>query len=123
MKPLSRKPPTSKASVAKVKESEVQRAILDYLGYGHVFHYRNNSGAMMSTYKGKERFMRFGALGSPDIIAVVGGRYIGIEVKGTGGRQNENQKEFQRQLEKAGGMYILASSVEDVDKGLNDLNE
>jgi hypothetical protein len=99
-----------------MKESEVQRSILQYLAIKKVFHYRNNSGAIVSTYKGKERFMRFGALGSPDIICIIKGRFVGIEVKRPGGKQNPNQLQFQKDLEKAGGLYVLAYSLDDVIK-------
>jgi hypothetical protein len=37
-----------------------------------------------------------------------------FEVKASKGKQSENQKEFQAQLEAAGGKYILAYSIEDV---------
>ena len=97
-----------------MKESEIQKQILDYLTLKRVFHYRNNSGAMQGEHKGKKWFMRFGALGSPDIIAVVGGQFIGIEVKAPKGKQSDHQKEFQKNLEAAGGRYILAYSLEDV---------
>jgi len=55
-----------------------------------------------------KHFYRFGALGSPDIVCIGGGRYVGIEVKDVKGRLNNNQIEFQRRLEAAGGLYILA---------------
>lgn len=61
-------------------------------------------------------FYRFGALGSPEIICVIKGQFVGIEVKAPKGKQSEYQKEFQRNLEKAGGRYILALSLEDVIK-------
>jgi hypothetical protein len=102
----------------RVLEKDVQRSILDWLTAKRIFHYRNNSGAMASEYKGVKRFMRFGAKGSPDIVAVVRGRYVGIEVKGTNGRQNPDQKLFEQELMKAGGQYILAASIEDVEQQL-----
>jgi hypothetical protein len=53
-------------------------------------------------------------LGSPDIVCVINGQYVGIECKGTKGKQSDNQKDFQRRLEAAGGRYILARSLDDV---------
>lgn len=97
------------------KESEIQKAILDYLTLRRVFHYRNNSGAFVDANK---HFYRFGALGSPDIVAVMKGQYVGIEVKRQGGKQSDGQKEFQQQLEAAGGLYILAMSIDDVERNL-----
>jgi len=99
-----------------LKESEIQRTILDYLTLKRIFHYRNNSGAfvMPETATHSRRFFRAGVVGAPDIVCVVKGQFVGIEVKAPKGRQNDNQKEFQRQLEAAGGLYILAYSLEDV---------
>lgn len=95
------------------KESEVQRAILDYLELRGIFHYRNNSGGFRDA---KNHFYRFGAVGSPDIVCVVNGQYVGLEIKAPGGKQSEHQKEFQRRLEKAGGRYIVAYAIDDVMK-------
>lgn len=103
----------------KLKEADVQKSILEYLAVKKIFHFRNNSGAMGGEYKGKRWFMRFGAIGSPDIICVVNGRFIGIEVKGEKGVQSEHQKEFQRRLEEAGGRYIMARSIDDAIRELS----
>jgi hypothetical protein len=86
-----------------VKESHTQRQILDYLALKAIFHFRNNSGALDNGHGG---FYRFGALGSPDIICEIDGKYVGIEVKTPKGRRSDLQKEFQRQLEAAGGKYL-----------------
>lgn len=96
----------------KLKEKDVQKAILDWLFWNKIFHYRNNTGAFVDSNK---HFYRFGELGSPDIIAVKDGVFIGIEVKGTGGKQSEYQKQFEERLTKAGGKYILAYSLDDVE--------
>jgi hypothetical protein len=104
------------------KESEIQKAILEWLAYKRICHWRNNSGAMVSEYKGKRRFMRFGKVGSPDIFAVKDGVCYGIEVKRPGGKQSDAQREFQARLEAAGGRYLLVYSIEDVEKGINQDN-
>jgi hypothetical protein len=99
-----------------VKESEVQRSILDYLKVKRVFHYRNNSGAFVfpETSTHARRFIKAGVAGSPDIVCVIKGQYVGIEVKAPKGKQNPNQIQFQQDLERAGGRYILAYSLDDV---------
>lgn len=91
--------------------NELVRACEHYLTLKKVFHYRNNSGAMKVREGG---FIRFGAVGSPDIIAVVDGRYVGIECKMGSGRQSPAQKEFQQALEQAGGQYFLVRSIDDL---------
>ena len=93
------------------KESEVQKAIIEYLHLMKIWNYRNNSGAL-KTERG--HFVRFGAKGSPDIICVIDGQYVGIECKSHSGRQSEHQKAFQEGLEEHGGAYCLARSVDDV---------
>lgn len=95
-----------------VKEHDIQKLILEYLTLKRIFHYRNNSGMVFSEYKGKTRAFRVGVVGGPDIVCVINGQYVGIEVKGTNGKQSENQKEFQARLEKSGGKYILTDSLE-----------
>ena len=97
-----------------MKEKELQTIIMSWLDLHKIFHYRNNSGAMLKEVNGKKYFMRFGALGSPDIVAVINGQYVGIEVKGDKGKQSDHQKAFQESLEKAGGKYILAYHLNDV---------
>lgn len=94
-------------------EHEIQRSILDYLEFLGIFHYRNNSGAMPLESKGVRRFLRFGTPGSPDIVIVKGGIYIGVEVKTKTGKQNPNQIQFQKDLEAAGGQYWLVRSLND----------
>ena len=97
-----------------MKESELQQSILQYLALKRIFHYRNNSGALAGEHKGKRWFVRFGTVGSPDIVCVINGQFVGIEVKAPNGKQSEHQKEFQERLEAAGGRYLVAHSLDDV---------
>ena len=64
------------------------------------------------------RLLKYGYQGSPDIIAVIGGVFVGIEIKDTGNKQSQEQKDFQKYLESAGGVYILVYSVEQLMKDL-----
>lgn len=93
------------------KEADIQKQILDYLALKRIFHYRSNSGAFVDA---NEHFYRFGAIGWPDIVCVVKGQYVGIEVKAKRGTQSPGQSEFQKNLERAGGLYILARNLDDV---------
>lgn len=55
--------------------------------------------------------------GWPDITACLpGGRFLGIEVKSARGRQSDAQKFIQARIEKAGGLYILAHSLDEAKK-------
>lgn len=94
----------------KSNEKLVQKSIVDYLTLKRYFFYRNNTGAFKTEWGG---FVKFGALGSPDIILVNKGQFVGIECKDKQ-KQSDDQKEFQRKLEEAGGLYILAHSIDDL---------
>lgn len=95
----------------KATEAEIQTAVLDILTARRIFHWRNNTGATKTASGG---FIRFGCPGSPDIIAVVRGIFIGIECKSETGKLSEDQEIFKAGLEKAGGVYIVARKPEDV---------
>lgn len=79
---------------------------------------RGELGAAIGASKGL-RPITYGVPGQPDIMGVLlGGRLLGIEVKAEHGRQTSEQIAFQRMMERFGGLYILARSVEDVETSL-----
>jgi hypothetical protein len=93
-----------------VNESEIQAQITEYLTLHHIFHYRNAVGG--------GRKVRFGTIGAPDLVCVIKGQFVGIEVKDAKNEQSRGQVQFETQLKAAGGKYILARSLEDVIEGL-----
>lgn len=105
-----------------MRESDVQKLILDWLALHKIFHWRNNTGAMFGEHKGKRWAVRFGRPGAPDIFLIIrnayGAEIHAIEVKGPKGKQSEAQKKYQEDFEKAGGYYWLAYSLDDVLKEL-----
>jgi len=105
----------------KITEAQTQKLIIQWLKLHNIFHWRSNTGALSigSTNTLKKRFVRFGGMvGSPDIFAVVEGQIYGIEVKSPKGKQSKNQKWYQEAFELAGGIYILAYSIDDVERDL-----
>lgn len=99
-----------------MKESDIQRQITDWLTLHRYFWYRQNSGAMAGSHKGKRWFVRFAKPGAPDIVCVINGIYVGIEVKNERGEQSQAQVDFEHELRRAGGIYVLARSLNDVIK-------
>jgi len=69
-----------------------------------VLAWRNNSGALVDRYG---RLVRFGAVGSPDILAIVDGLFVGLEVKRQGGRMAPQQRKWKAACERAGGVYVV----------------
>ena len=99
-----------------MKESEIQRAILDLLTAKRVLAFRMNTGAMSGEHMGKTWFMRFGSPGMADIVTFPRFMHkpLWIEVKTAKGKQSELQKSFQLLVEEHGHRYIVARSVDDV---------
>ena len=95
----------------KIKESQVQNAIIQYLTLKKLFFWRNNSGCIFSN----KRMIRLGITGSPDIYILKKGVLIGLEIKGSEGKQTALQKKFQQRFEKEGGLYYLVREINDLD--------
>lgn len=64
-------------------EGAVVRSCLDYLAVRGIMAWRNNSGATHTERKdGSRGFVRFGRVGSADILGVLpGGRFLAVECK------------------------------------------
>lgn len=71
----------------------------------------NNTGALKDA---NGRLVRYGLSGSSDIIAIIRGRFVGIEVKVGRDAHRHNQKNFAAAVRRNGGIYVLARSVDDV---------
>jgi len=97
-------------------EREIQLAILREFGTRPSMRiWRANVGVARIG----RRVVRFGVPGQADITGILpGGRRIEIEVKSPTGRQTPDQVNFQRMIERFGGLYVLARSVEDVRKAI-----
>lgn len=74
----------------------------------------NPTGQMKVQDANGERHIRFGKKGSPDVLACIKGRFVGVECKVGKDRQRTDQVNFAAALSRAGGVYILAHSVDDV---------
>jgi len=58
--------------------------------------------------------------GLPDVIGILHGRFIGIEIKIGSDRQSEDQRKRQTEIEAAGGIYFLAKSFEQLKEDIKD---
>ena len=61
--------------------------------------------------------------GTADIHSVIGGRHVSIEVKIGKDRMSEAQIEMKAKIEKAGGLYFVATDFEQFMKWYKTLNE
>ena len=111
----------------RTRESEVVSAVAAVLRRWGLPHFRNNTGAAKAEYKGKARFIRYGAVGWPDFIAVgPGGKLLGIEAKRplgprggkAGSEPSPEQVAVGLAIEKQGGIYLIVRSGADLDQWL-----
>ena len=99
-------------------EHQIQNEILRVYGtHPGLRLWRQNTGKARYISKGSVRTVSFGIPGQADLSGILpDGRRLEIEVKTADGRQSPEQRRFQAMIEKFNGMYILARSVEDVDR-------
>lgn len=102
-----------------MNEAQTQQAILAALaGRRDLRIWRNNSGVAVN--QATNQGVRFGVKGQADLSGLLqGGRRLEIEVKSATGRQTPEQKDFQAMIERFGGVYILARTVEDALLGID----
>lgn len=98
----------------RTPEGEVKRAILEWLK-----HQPNCSVFPVATTgvfdPTSRRFRKStGRIGCPDILVCWSGQFVGIEVKSKTGRPSKAQLEVGKDIERAGGRWVLARSIEDV---------
>lgn len=99
-----------------MSEKSIQNDILRVIGARRdVRLWRANTGVA----KMGPRTVRFGIPGQADLTGILDdGRRLEVEVKSDTGKQTEAQRRFQKMIEKFGGVYVLARSVEDVEEVL-----
>lgn len=82
---------------AMTPEGKVKRKVVEVLNKHEVWYFfPANNG--------------FGTSGIPDIIAIVDGHFVGIEVKSAKGKPTELQKICGKQIEEAGGTWLVVSN-------------
>ena len=97
-------------------EKEIQKTIIDYLRLKGQFVYKNVS---IGTYKKEtDSYIPMSTKGIADLTAIKKGKVYQIEVKKIGGKQNTNQKQFQKDWEAKGGIYLLGGLNDMINAGL-----
>jgi len=119
-KPLSLEPepkPKKPRRKGQTPEGAVLSACLDYLALRGVLAWRNNTGAV----RVEDRFLRFGRVGSSDILGVLnGGRLLAIECKAPGKKPTEEQQRFLDDVSMAGGLALCVDDVAKLVAALED---
>lgn len=106
--PLKAKPPL---------EKDIQSSICDYLAARRHFFWRQNTAPTIQKSKKGWSFRKMpkhSLKGVADIILVHTGRPYFLEVKRPNTKQSADQVDFQQRAEKAGALYAVVRSIEDV---------
>ena len=85
-----------------MKEKEIVKTIMAYLK------------TVPGCFCWKEHGGMFGTAGVPDIIACIGGRFYGFEVKTETGKPTKLQEAVIRKINAAGGTALVVRSVDEV---------
>ena len=85
-----------------MKESAIVKAILKYLK------------TLPECFAWKEHGGMYGMAGIPDIIACIGGKFYGFEVKTESGKLTALQEATMRKIQATGGIAVVVRSVEEV---------
>jgi len=97
-------------------EGIILAGCLRYLQRQNVYHWRNSTGAVRI---GPGRFMRFGKVGSSDILGVLpGGKILCVECKAQGGRLTPEQKQFIQDVRDLGGVCLVVKHWQEIDSAL-----
>lgn len=86
-----------------MREKAVEDKIKDYLFSKNIYYFKVHGSKFMPA-------------GIPDIVCCVNGRFLGIEVKRPGAKneQSNQQKIHENNIKKSGGTYLLVDSLSEV---------
>lgn len=92
-----------------MSEKKVENEIKKWLNSIGAYHFKVHGSAFMQP-------------GIPDIVACVNGKFVGIEVKRPGAKneQSEVQKVHEYNINRAKGIYLLVDSLDEVKRNLDE---
>lgn len=99
------------AITTQISEKHLQNRIIEFLNEAtNGLFWQNDSIGV----RGRKRENQYRPNGVPDILGTVKGQFIGIEVKSKTGKMLPSQTEFSIRLKKAGGLYFVIKSIDDI---------
>ena len=98
-----------------ILEKDIQRAICDWLFAEGYFFWRSNNTPIFDVRKKIYRAMpKYTPKGLPDIMIIVGGRFIGLEVKTPNyWKYTDDQAMMKSNIIANGGEYHLVTSLDE----------
>jgi len=102
----------------RTAHTSLVRAVLELLRLRGLVAWQNNTGAVNIG----RRYVRFGARGLPDVLAVLpGGRLLALEVKTGGGRLTADQRAARDNLRAAGALVWEVRDLGELDALLREV--
>lgn len=99
-----------------MSETIISKSIADYLNARGIYNLRVNSGRV----RVRGGWMHCAPEGTPDRFFLMPGLWGGLEIKVPGEKPTAAQLEQHMRIRLAGGIVIVARSVEDVERGLKE---
>jgi hypothetical protein len=110
-------PPGQRVGVRRQRhtpEGVILKQILDGLRALGVPAYRLSVGAFHMEHEGRRRFVKMGTPGLPDVMALIPGAVLFIEVKAARGKLSPAQVDFRNQCLRTHNLHVVARSLDDV---------
>lgn len=100
-----------KYRMKKYTETDLVRDCLKYLNLRNVYAWRNNTGGL----KKGDHFIRFGSVGSPDILGILPyGRLLCVECKVGKNKLSRSQEDWLKRAAEAGAKTCVVYSLEEL---------
>jgi len=109
-------------------EAPIQAYVMDRLArmevMGQAYYFRNNSfSGRITRYDGSQGYVKNNKLGMPDVVACLGGRFVGIECKAPKGTLSPFQKRAKEDIERSGGLYWVVRTPEQFEELVRQIDE
>lgn len=96
-------------------ETDIVREGVRYLALLKIPCWRVNVGMIPN---GRGGFRRSLMTGMSDVIAIVEGIFLALEAKTETGKMTDAQREFQAEVERGGGVYMIFRKTEDIQRAI-----
>ena len=113
---LAKKKEKDMANLLKISEKQIQKSCIEYLQYlenlGKLMFLRLNSGNMFMSSGSKRYKIKLCKEGTADLMLIIKGVPIFVELKTISGKQSSHQIDFEKLAHKNGVKYCLIRSVD-----------
>ncbi len=99
-----------------MRESQIELEILKYLSERGFFFWKNPSSGYFDGKRWRKHANPFAINGVADVIGIVSGRFVGLEVKDADGSTSKEQDAWLRKAQDCGALVAVVRSVAEVQR-------